>query len=111
LFINTSSSEGIPVSMMEAQSFGIPILAMDVGGVREIVGPQTGRLLQQDDPPLPGWKGVCDLPAFAREASVARAGRFFRMARHVTRRFTKKQARPRWSPYPFRQIRTVTSSN
>lgn len=37
LFINVSSSEGIPVSIMEACSAGIPILATDVGGVREIV--------------------------------------------------------------------------
>ena len=44
LFINTSSSEGIPVTMMEAQSFGIPVLGPDVGGVPEIVSPACGRL-------------------------------------------------------------------
>lgn len=37
LFISTSESEGLPVSMMEAQSAGIPNLATDVGGVNEIV--------------------------------------------------------------------------
>ena len=37
LFINLSSSEGIPVSIMEAASFGIPIIATDVGGTSEIV--------------------------------------------------------------------------
>ena len=37
LLINTSDSEGIPVTMMEAMSFGIPVLALDVGGVSEIV--------------------------------------------------------------------------
>jgi glycosyltransferase involved in cell wall biosynthesis len=51
LFINTSSSEGLPVSIMEAQSFGIPTVAMDVGGVGEIVGAETGVLLHPDDPP------------------------------------------------------------
>lgn len=40
-FINTSSSEGLPVSIMEAASFGIPILATDVGGTGEIV--QDGK--------------------------------------------------------------------
>lgn len=45
VFINVSTSEGIPVTMMEAQSFGIPIVALDVGGVREIVTPETGSLL------------------------------------------------------------------
>lgn len=45
LLINLSSSEGLPVSMMEALSFGIPIIATDVGGVAEIVNNQTGILL------------------------------------------------------------------
>ncbi|WP_257478856.1 glycosyltransferase [Acidipropionibacterium jensenii] len=36
-FINLSSSEGLPVSMMEVAALGIPILATDVGGVAEIV--------------------------------------------------------------------------
>ncbi len=45
-FINTSSSEGLPVSIMEACSFGIPVLATDVGGTSEIVRPgETGFLL------------------------------------------------------------------
>lgn len=35
--INTSTTEGLPVSMMEAMSFSIPVLATDVGGVGEIV--------------------------------------------------------------------------
>ena len=30
LFINLSSSEGVPVSIMEAMSFGIPVIATDV---------------------------------------------------------------------------------
>lgn len=44
-FINVSETEGIPVSMMEAISFGIPILATNVGGVAEIVNEQTGKLV------------------------------------------------------------------
>lgn len=37
LLLNTSTTEGLPVSMMEAMSFSIPVLATDVGGVSEIV--------------------------------------------------------------------------
>jgi glycosyltransferase involved in cell wall biosynthesis len=48
LFINTSSSEGVPVSFMEAQSFGIPVIATDTGGTGEIVGKDTGFLLSVD---------------------------------------------------------------
>lgn len=46
LFINTSSSEGLPVSIMEACSFGIPTIATNVGGTAEIVKEgKTGLLL------------------------------------------------------------------
>lgn len=45
IFINLSSAEGIPVTIMEAMSFGIPVLATDVGGTREIVNNENGFLL------------------------------------------------------------------
>ena len=44
-FINVSSSEGIPVSIMEAMSFGIPVIGTNVGGVSEIVNEDNGYLL------------------------------------------------------------------
>lgn len=47
-FLSVSTSEGIPVSMMEAISSGIPIVATDVGGVSEIVTPKTGKLITVD---------------------------------------------------------------
>ena len=37
LFVMASTSEGIPVSIMEALEMGIPVIATDVGGVKEIV--------------------------------------------------------------------------
>lgn len=48
LFLNTSYTEGVPVSIMEAQSFGIPVIATDTGGVRELVREGTGSLLPVD---------------------------------------------------------------
>lgn len=45
LFVNTSSTEGIPVSIMEAMSFGTPIIATDVGGTSEIVNGTNGKLI------------------------------------------------------------------
>jgi colanic acid/amylovoran biosynthesis glycosyltransferase len=48
LFINVSTSEGVPVSVMEAMSAGIPIMATDVGGTSEIVNETNGRLLPVD---------------------------------------------------------------
>ncbi len=37
VMLNTSDSEGIPVSLMEAMAHGIPAVAPDVGAVRELV--------------------------------------------------------------------------
>jgi len=48
LFINVSTSEGVPVSIMEAMSFGIPIIATDVGGTSEIVSNDVGKLISSD---------------------------------------------------------------
>lgn len=49
LFINVSSSEGLPVSIMEAISFGIPVIATNVGGTSEIViNNISGELLDKN---------------------------------------------------------------
>lgn len=45
LFVNLSTTEGIPVSIMEAMSFGIPVIATNVGGTSEIVNDKNGKLL------------------------------------------------------------------
>lgn len=50
VFINLSSSEGIPVSIMEAISFGIPVVATAVDGTPEVViDGQTGLLISPEE--------------------------------------------------------------
>ncbi|UBH11659.1 glycosyltransferase [Macrococcus armenti] len=50
LFINTSSSEGVPVSIMEALSYSIPVIASDVGGTKELlIDGYNGFLISQFD--------------------------------------------------------------
>ena len=52
LFVHMSASEGgVPVALQEAASFGIPLLAADAGGVREIVDDRCGLLLRSDPAP------------------------------------------------------------
>jgi colanic acid/amylovoran biosynthesis glycosyltransferase len=46
LFVNVSEYEGVPVSIMEAQSCGIPVLAPAIGGIPEIVTQASGALLE-----------------------------------------------------------------
>lgn len=52
VFINVSSYEGQPVSIKEAISFGIPIIATDVGGNSEIVTKGNGILLSANPSPI-----------------------------------------------------------
>jgi colanic acid/amylovoran biosynthesis glycosyltransferase len=52
LFINVSESEGVPVSIMECMSVGVPALATDVDGNSEIVvDGYNGYLLQKQPTP------------------------------------------------------------
>lgn len=52
-FVNVSSSEGIPVSIMEAIAYDIPVVATAVGGTPEIVGAElgSGELVADDADP------------------------------------------------------------
>ena len=49
-FITTSSTEGTPVSIQEALSFGIPIIGTDVGGINEEID-NNGILLSPNPSP------------------------------------------------------------
>jgi len=80
LFINVSSSEGLPVSLMEAASCGIPLLALDVGGVGEVVDAANGFLL----PASATVAEVADAIAFLMTSSESATGRL------------RTQSRQRW---------------
>lgn len=56
IFINLSESEGIPVTIMEAEAYGVPVIATDVGGNAEAIDSSFGRLLSAS----PSTKEVCD---------------------------------------------------
>lgn len=51
VFVNTSSTEGVPISIMEAFATSIPVIATDVGGTSEIVNNEVGELIESDITP------------------------------------------------------------
>lgn len=79
VFVNVSDSEGLPVSIMEACSFGIPVIATDVGGSGEIVKTDdNGILLPADATPEAVAGAVASIRALAdddylRYATAARS--------------------------------------
>ena len=48
VFLNLSTAEGLPFSIIEAIAFGIPIIATDVFGTPEVCTPETGLLLPKE---------------------------------------------------------------
>lgn len=51
VFALASRSEGMPLAILEAMSAGLPVVASDVGGVREILGDAAaGRVVGASDP-------------------------------------------------------------
>lgn len=47
IFINTSLFEGVPVSIMEAHSAGIPVIATNAGGSAEAIDPNSGHVIEK----------------------------------------------------------------
>jgi glycosyltransferase involved in cell wall biosynthesis len=61
MFIMPSRVEGIPTSVLEAMASGLPVIATDVGGVREVVeNGVTGRVVKAGRS-APIADAICDL--------------------------------------------------
>jgi len=71
----TSDNEGTPVSLIEAQAAGVPVVSTRVGGAATVVGDRPGALVAPDD--VPGLARAVaalldDLPAARASARAAR---------------------------------------
>jgi glycosyltransferase involved in cell wall biosynthesis len=76
MFVLSSVSEGICLTLLEAMAAGLPVVATDVGGNREIVAVgRTGRLVPARDPEglAKAILAMCENTSLARE--MGRRGR------------------------------------
>lgn len=72
LFLLMSETEGLPVSLMEAQACGIPTIATNVGGVSEIVNEDNGVLLPDQPTPHDISQAIASLVLHPERMSSAK---------------------------------------
>lgn len=81
-FVNVSEHEGLPVSIMEAMSRGIPCIATYAGATSEIVNNDNGILLPNDVTTDKLAKAICaiDYPSWVekRESAYIHCARYFK---------------------------------
>jgi glycosyltransferase involved in cell wall biosynthesis len=77
LFLFTSQWEGIPIVILQAITAGLPVIAPDVGGIKEVINESTGFLVSRPeavDEYVAYLRGVLDKPELAaHKVSAAQA--------------------------------------
>ena len=86
----TSRTEGMPGVVIEAGLCGVPAVAPDVGGTRDLVSASTGRLLSPTDPASEFGTAVAAVLPQSQELGWAALA-------HCTAGFTLQASVERWS--------------
>lgn len=75
LFLHLSQLEGVPVALMEAISFGIPVMGCEnAGGMAEIVTAQTGMLIPHQVEAAAVARSIAEFKASGQNSEAFRAG-------------------------------------
>ena len=91
LFMLTSNWEALPITIVEAFRAGLPVIATDTGGVKELVDPSVGRVAQ-----------IADAEALA--ASVLEISADENLRHELSANALKRSKEDRFSPAHIHQI-------
>jgi glycosyltransferase involved in cell wall biosynthesis len=75
LLVQPSFSEGLPNTVLEAMSFGVPVLATAVGGVPEVIQDGNGVMVPPNDPDSLAERLIELLSDGARRQAIGARGR------------------------------------
>ena len=101
IFLNTTRVDNTPVAVLEAAAMGLPVVATDVGGLRDLLDDGAAGEL------VPAGDADAMAAAVLRLVSEpARAARLSMAGRAVARRFAWGAAGPRWEAR-FAQLRAA----
>jgi glycosyltransferase involved in cell wall biosynthesis len=75
VFVNSSTSEGVSLTILEAMAAGLPVVVTAVGGTPEVVTPECGRLVPPRQPQAIADALVALGSDRAQAAAMGRAGR------------------------------------
>jgi glycosyltransferase involved in cell wall biosynthesis len=93
VFLLTSAFEGLPYSLIEAMAAGVPVVATDVVGTRDVVRPgETGLLAPAGDAPALATHVLHLLAAPAQAHRLAAAGRADVLARYSVAEMVRRTA-------------------
>ena len=81
-----SDNEGTPVWLIEAAAAGVPAVTTDVGGVREVVRPDTGIVVPRD-----GERGLADALVRLAGSADLRSEMGARAREHVRARYSAER--------------------
>jgi len=93
VFMMTSQWEGLPITLMEAMSQGIPVVAPAVGGIGDILNPETGHLVERFDDVSAYVDALEDIVAdYDRTLSLTKNATAFVRDRHAPQAFVRAVA-------------------
>lgn len=93
VLVNCSESEGVPVSIMEAMSCGVPAIAPDVGSISCLVSEDRGCLMSEN----PDAQELADvLSVFSNAPEPARKLKRIAARRHIEKNYNSALNYPRF---------------